>query len=63
MLVSTSPRPRAATREGRRYWTEFARKAETDLAAATGPTALSAAAKKLMRARPELKQLQVEASA
>ena len=59
-LSNSSPRPRAATREGRRYWTEFAHKAATDLAPATGRTALSAAAKKLMRAKTEVKRLQPE---
>jgi len=40
------------------YWTEFARKADAELKAATGRTALNAAAKKVMMAKRELKKLE-----
>jgi len=43
------------------YWTEFARKAEAELKAATGRTALNAAAKKVMMAKRELKKLKQKA--
>jgi hypothetical protein len=43
-------------------WQEALREAQRELDAATTRTALDAAAKKLMRAKAELKRLQAEAS-
>lgn len=45
-----------------RHWQSVLREAERELEAATGRTALSAAAKKLMRARAELKRLKTRGS-
>jgi hypothetical protein len=42
----------------RDYWTGALRQAETELEAATTPTAVKAAAKKLQRAKAELKALE-----
>jgi hypothetical protein len=46
-----------------RYWRSVLREAERELEAATGKTTMNAAAKKLMRAKAELKRLQAEVSA
>jgi hypothetical protein len=46
-----------------KFWKKALREAERDLDAATRRTALAAAAKKLMRAKAELKRLQAEVSA
>jgi hypothetical protein len=46
-----------------KFWQEALREAERELDAATTRTALDAAAKKLMRAKAELKRLQAEVSA
>jgi len=43
-----------------RSWGSVLREAERELEAATGRTTLNAAAKKFMRAKAELKRLQVE---
>jgi hypothetical protein len=44
----------------RAYWTKAIREAEQELEAATTLTAVNAAAKKLQRAKAELKALEVE---
>ena len=44
----------------REYWTKELREAERELDAAIGRTALNAAARKLQRARAELKRLEAE---
>ena len=46
-----------------KFWQKVLREAERELDAATTRTALDAAAKKLMRAKAELKRLQAEVSA
>jgi hypothetical protein len=46
-----------------KFWNKALREAERELDAATTRTALDAAARKLMRAKAELKRLQAEASA
>ena len=46
-----------------KFWRKALRNAEQELDAATTRTALDAAAKKLMRAKAELKRLQAEATA
>ena len=46
-----------------RFWKKALREAERELEAATTRMALNAAAKKLMRAKAELKRLQAEVSA
>jgi hypothetical protein len=43
-----------------KFWKKALREAERELDAATTRTALDAAAKKFMRAKAELKRLQVE---
>jgi hypothetical protein len=43
-----------------RYWRSILREAERELEAATGRTTLHSAARKLMRTKAELKQLQAE---
>ena len=44
----------------REYWTKQLQEAERELDAAIGRTALNAAARKLQRARAELKRLEAE---
>jgi hypothetical protein len=44
--------------DDRQYWTKKLREAERELNAARTRTAVSAAAKKLMRAKAELKRLE-----
>jgi hypothetical protein len=46
----------------RDYWTKELREAEAELAAAKGRTELNAAAKRLQRAKTELKRLEAEAA-
>jgi hypothetical protein len=46
-----------------KFWQKVLREAERELDAATTRTALDAAAKKFMRAKAELKRLEVKASA
>jgi hypothetical protein len=46
-----------------KFWQKALREAERELDAATTRTALDAAARKLMRAKAELKRLQAESSA
>jgi hypothetical protein len=46
-----------------KFWQKALREAERELDAATTRTALDAAAKKLMRAKAELKRAQAEVSA
>ena len=46
-----------------RHWQKVLKAAERELEAATGRTTLNSAAKRLMRAKAELKRLQAEASA
>lgn len=48
----------AAGMDDRAYWTRALREAERELDAAKGRTAVSAAARKLQRARAELKRLE-----
>jgi hypothetical protein len=45
-----------------KFWKKALREAERELDAATTRTALDAAAKRLMRAKAELKRLQVKVS-
>jgi hypothetical protein len=45
---------------GRDYWTKALREAERELEAATTRTAVNTAAKKLQRAKAELKALEAE---
>ena len=45
-----------------KFWQKALREAERELDAATTRTALDAAAKKLMRAKAELKHLEIEAA-
>jgi hypothetical protein len=45
-----------------KFWQKVLREAEGELEAAAGRTTINAAAKKLMRAKAELKRLQAKAS-